>query len=89
MFAPKCIRLVCFLHIHTKYLDLQACKKLAHGGVEAFHDNMCTNVNVKRCTRYIVNVKIKYATHSVQHTKYKIYTIFTMLCTLECIYWLK
>ena len=39
---------VSFLHIHTKYLDLQACQKLAHGGVNAFDDYMCTSVNVKK-----------------------------------------
>jgi len=39
---------VSFLHIHTNYLDLQAYKKLAHGGVKAFDDYMCTSVNVKK-----------------------------------------
>ena len=47
--------LLSFLHIHTKYLDLQACKKLAHGGVKAFDDYLCTSVNVKKCISYIVN----------------------------------
>jgi len=45
----KYICLVSFLHIHTKYLDLQACKKLAHGGVKTFDDYMCISVNVKIC----------------------------------------
>jgi len=40
---------VSFLHIHTKYLDLQACQELAHGGVKAFYDYMCASVNVKKC----------------------------------------
>jgi len=48
--------------LHTKYLDLQACKKLAHCGVKAFEDYMCTNVNVKKCISYIVSENIKYAT---------------------------
>ena len=47
--------LVSFLHIRTKYLDLQACKKLAHRRVKAFDDYMCTSVNVKKCISYIVN----------------------------------
>ena len=33
-YATKYICLVSFIHLHTKYLDLQACKKLAHGGVD-------------------------------------------------------
>ena len=41
-YETKYICLVNFLHIHTKYLELQACKKLAHGGVRAFDDYMCT-----------------------------------------------
>jgi len=32
-YATKYIREVSFLHIHTSYLDLQACKKLARGRV--------------------------------------------------------
>jgi len=44
----KYICLVNFPHIHTKYLDLQACKKLAHGGVKVFDDYMCTSVNVNK-----------------------------------------
>ena len=47
-YATKCICLVSFLHKHTKYLELQACKKLAHGGVKAFDDYICTSVNVKK-----------------------------------------
>jgi len=35
------------LHIDTKYLDLQACKKLAHGGIKAFDDYM----HVYQCER--------------------------------------
>jgi len=58
-YARKYIYLVSFLHIHTKYLDLQACKKLAHGGVKAFDDYMCTSVNMKKCIRYIVNENIE------------------------------
>jgi len=70
--------LVSFLHIHSKYLDLQTCKKLAHGGVKAFDDYMCTSVNVKKCISYIVNEnnKIRY---TVQHKKVQDLYIFTML----------
>jgi len=39
-YATKYICLVSFLHIHDKYLDLQACKKLAHRGVKALDDYM-------------------------------------------------
>ena len=60
--ATKYICLVSFLHIHTKYVDLQACKKLAHCGVKAFEDYMCTSVNVKKIISYIVNENMKYAT---------------------------
>jgi len=42
-YTTKYICLVSFLHIRTKYLDLQAFKKLAHGGVKAFDDYMCTS----------------------------------------------
>ena len=48
-YATKYICLVSFPHIHTKYLDLQTCKKLAHGGVKTFDDYICTSVNVKKC----------------------------------------
>jgi len=48
-YATKYICFVSFLHIHTIYLDLQACKKLAYGGVKAFDDYMCTSVIVKKC----------------------------------------
>jgi len=61
-YARKYICLVSFLHIHTNYLDLQACKKLAHGEVKAFDDYMCTSVYVKKCISYIVNENNKYAT---------------------------
>jgi len=43
----KC--LVSFLHIHIKYLDLQARKKRTHSGVKAFDDYICTSVNVTKC----------------------------------------
>ena len=36
-----------------------ACKKLAHGWVKAFDDNMCTRVKVKKCISYIVNENYK------------------------------
>ena len=41
------------MHIHNKHLHLQACKKLAHRGVKAFDDYMCTSVNVKKCISYV------------------------------------
>ena len=43
-YATNHICLVSFLHIHTKYLELQACKKLAHGGVKAFDGYTCVPV---------------------------------------------
>jgi len=81
-YATKYIRLISFLHIHTKYLDLQACKKLAHGGVKAFDDYMCTSVNVKKWISYIVNENNKLC-YTVQHIKVQDLYIFTMLhvCT--------
>jgi len=60
--------LVCFLHIHTKYLELQACKKLAHGGVKAFDDYMCKSVNVKKWISYIMNENNKIC-YTVQQFK--------------------
>ena len=48
------------LHMHTKYLDL------AHSGVKAFDDYMCTSVNVKKCIRYVVNENYKIY-YTVQH----------------------
>ena len=67
----KYICLVSFLHIHTKYLELQACKKVAHGGVKAFDDYMCTSVNVKKWISYIVNEnnKICYTVQHIQCTR--------------------
>ena len=87
----KYIYLVSFLHIHTKYLDLQACKKLAHGGVKAFDDHvyMCTSANVKNCIAiYIVkeNVKICY---TVQHIKVQDNIHLYHAMHILCIYWLK
>jgi len=68
--------------MHSKYLDLQACKKLAHGGVKTFDDYMCTSVNVKKWISYIVNEDNKIC-YTVQHTKVQDLYIFTMLhvCT--------
>jgi len=77
-YATKYIRLVSCLHIHTKYLDLQACKKLSHGGVKAFDDYMCTSVNVKKWISYIVNENNKIC-YTVQHIKVQDLYIFTML----------
>jgi len=62
------------------YLDLQACKKLAHGGVKVFDDYMCTSVNVKKCISYIVNENYKIC-YTVQYIKVQDLFIFTMLCT--------
>jgi len=46
----------------------QACKKVAHGGVKAFDDYMCTSVNVKKCISYIVieDYKICYTVHYIK-----------------------
>ena len=70
-YATKYICLVSFLHIHTKYLHLQACKKLAHGGVKAFGDYMCTSVNVKKCISYIGNENYKIC-YTVQYIKVQV-----------------
>jgi len=74
--CSKYICLVNFLHIHTEPLDLQACKKLAHGAVNAFDDYMCTSVNVKKyIAKIIVNENNKIC-YTVQHIKYnKIYIV--------------
>ena len=62
-------------------LDLQACKKVAHGGVKAFDDYMCTSVNVKKCIlSYIVNENYQIC-YSVQYIKVQDLYISTMLCT--------
>ena len=71
-YATQYIRLISIVHIHTKYLDLQACKKLAHGGVKAFDDYMCTSVNVKKWMSYILNENNKIC-YTVQHIKVQDY----------------
>ena len=82
----KC--LVSFLHIHTNYLDLQACKKLAHSGLKAFDDYMCTSVNVKKCISYIVNENDKIC-YSVQYIKVQdLYILVYHAMYILCI-WLK
>jgi len=83
-YATKYIGLVSFLHIHTNYLDLQAWKKLALGGVKAFNDYMCTSVNVKKWISYKVNETNKIC-YTVQHIKVQDLYIFTMLhvCTFN------
>jgi len=79
-YATKYICLVSFLHIHTKYVKLQACKKLAHGGVKAFDDYMCTKC--EREESFIVNENNKIC-YTAQHIKVQDFYIFTMLhvCT--------
>jgi len=67
-------------YTRQKHLDLQACKKLAHGGVKAFDDYMCTSVNMKKCISYKVNENNKIC-YTVQHIKVQDVYIFTMLCT--------
>jgi len=79
-YSTKYCVFVSFLHIHTKYLDLQACKKLAHSGVKAFDNYMCTSVNVKKCTSYIVNENYKIC-YTVQYIQVQDLYMFTMLCT--------
>jgi len=69
------------LHIQAKYLDLQACKKLAHGGVKVFDDYMRTSVYVKKCISYIVNENNKIC-YTVQDIKVQDVYSVTMLCTL-------
>jgi len=78
--ATKNICLVSFLHIHTKYLDQQACQELSHGGVKTFNDYMCTSKNVKKCISYmyIVNENNKIC-YTVQHIKVQV--LYILLCT--------
>jgi len=68
-----------FNKIHMFSFDQQACKKLAHGGVKAFDDYMCTSVNMKKCKSYIVNENNKIC-HTVQYLKVQDLYIFTVLC---------
>jgi len=81
--ATKYICLVSFLHIHTKYLDLHACKKLAHRRVKAFDDYMCTSVSVKKCISQIVNenYKICYTVQSI-----KVQDLYILPCYVHCMY---
>jgi len=44
------------------YLDLQARKKLAQGGIKAFDTNMCRSVNVKKWIAILWTQILKYAT---------------------------
>jgi len=85
-YTTKYICLVSFLHIHTNYLDLQACKKLAHGGVKAFDDYMCNNVNMKKSISYIVNENNKIC-YTVQYIKW--FTHFYHDMHILFIYWWK
>jgi len=50
-YTAKYICLVSFLHIHTKYLDLQACKKLAHRRLRRLmtvHGYQCERKEIQR-----------------------------------------
>ena len=82
-YARKYICLVSFLHIHTKYLDLQLTSMQEASTwweIKAFDDYMCTSVNVKKCISYIVNENYKIG-YTVQYIKVQDLYMCTMLCT--------
>ena len=85
-YARKYICLVSFLHIHTKYLDLQACKKLAHRGVKAFDDYyQCEREkNAFYKLWFIVNENNKIC-YTLQHITVQDVYIFT-ICYVHSMY---
>ena len=79
------MKLIPFFYI-LLYLDLQACKKLAHSEVKAFDDYMCTSVNMKKCISYIIVNEKKL--HCTTYKSTRFIHLYHALYIL-CIYWLK
>ena len=67
-------------HVFSKLsTDTHQILKLAHAGVKAFDDYLCTSVNVKKCIliSYIANENDKIC-YTVQYIKVQDLYIFTM-----------